>query len=444
LDLTLTRTAARKRGAEGPGGQGALPALYLQIYPTFAPAWGFGGPVRLLYEYALALSGLWETRVYTGDRDHLFHKVDRAFDAQQPFVIRRLTILSRRLSARNLHVTGPAMLLAPLVRALRDRRPVVLHIGELRGQAPLAALAIKIALGRRAVLVHSAFGGLHEKGSRLRAAYDRLFARLFLKNLDVAAVQNDHEAEAYRDWFAAHGLDGAERVRFVPLHLPPTDVPDVWFDGGKDPASLAAVRDRLGLTQAGPVFCFLGRFHREKGISRAIRLFDRWRQAAGADKALFLVIGRDEGELDAIHALITELGLQGAVRIVTDVYEDRWSWYYAADIFLGLPTMFEETMLSSLEALRCGTPVLLSREADAPYVQAAGGGFVIDYDEAEAVTAIQAMLEDLPAYQRAARSVAGRFSQRAALEALISAIREAGRRNGVEIAAAAVSAARSP
>jgi glycosyltransferase involved in cell wall biosynthesis len=153
------------------------------------------------------------------------------------------------------------------------------------------------------------------------------------------------------------------------------------------------------------VLLFLGRFHPEKGLLRVLETFRALRSSGGGPWKLLLV-GRDDGFQGALEGEIRKWKLENEARIVTNVYEQRFEFYRLASVFVGFPTMYEETMLSAVEALQCGTPVVVSREADMPFVDEAGAGFVIDYSCDEAAHKVAQVLNDLPGYERRAFSLA--------------------------------------
>ncbi len=142
--------------------------------------------------------------------------------------------------------------------------------------------------------------------------------------------------------------------------------------------------------------------------------------------ARFLVVGRDDGFQSAIEQRIATLGPDPDVRVVNDVYAQRFEYYAMSDVFLGFPTIFEETMLSSVEALSCGTPMVVSREADIPFVEEAGAGFVIDFSVDAAVDRMLRIAADLPGYRARARDVAAaRFTEPSACAAFQSLLETA-------------------
>jgi glycosyltransferase involved in cell wall biosynthesis len=142
-------------------------------------------------------------------------------------------------------------------------------------------------------------------------------------------------------------------------------------------------------------------------------------------KTSLLIIGRDDGFQTHVENYIAQKQLQNDIKIINGVYESRFDYYFLADIFLGFPTIFEETMLASIEALACGTPIIVSREADIPFVEKERAGWVIEFQRATAVEAMLACAQSLPALQINARETARQhFEGGTASEHLIQLLQE--------------------
>lgn len=396
---------------------------YLQLMYTYAPAWGFGGPSRLMYDYArwMIRSGV-PVDVIAGDIHHDYTALPRGRTDVDGIPVRRVRVFLRRMVARAINLVSPAMFVLAVRKVWKTRGVTVLHIAELRSPVFLYAAILRRIARRRVLLVHSAFGMLHEKPSRIRRWFDPLFMGFMLRSVDIGLAQNDHESAAYRERCRRHGAYGT-RIVLQPLHTP----------GPREGAGLAvsdetarmALRARYEVPAQAFVCIFLGRLHAEKGILRAIDAFEVF--ASTLDRpALFLVVGRDDGFQAEISRHVEEKGAAGRVRIVNNVYEDRFDYYTMADLFLGFPTIHEETMLSSVEALSCGTPALVSREADLPFVGAAEAGYVMDFSVEAAVERMRTIAASPALFRKRALALArDKFRQEAVCAALESALKNA-------------------
>lgn len=400
---------------------------YLQLMYTYAPAWGFGGPSRLMYDYARWMANVGPgASVIAGDIYHDYTGIRVREETLEGIRIRRVRVYFRNLVKRSFNCVAPSMLLLGLRRVMSLNQVTVIHIAELRSPVFLYAAILRRLLPRQVVLLHSAFGMLHQRKSRLRDLFDPIFMGFMLRSVDVGLAQNDHEAEVYRDYCLRYGARHT-RVELLPLHSPGPrrPAPDVELT---DNVLRLRLRERYSVPQDALVCIFLGRLHERKGLLRTIDAFLAYARSSSR-QALLLVVGRDDGFQDAINRHIDQSGAREHVRVVNGVYEDRFDYYTLADVFLGFPTIFEETMLSSVEALSCGTPVIVSREADLPYVESGGAGFVVDFSIATVTERLSAIAAAPAAYRVNAHAVAkahfGEAATCAAFQAIIEAAAKA-------------------
>ena len=385
--------------------------LYMQLTCWYAPSYGWGGPIRLMADYAeWAMDSGLRVAVLTGDIHDDYTRVPK--DAEHPLksVISRYRVLVASLARRAIYIFSPGYFFDAFMLVVKTPGCTIIHTSDLRGVLPLLACALKMLFPRKVRLVHSAFGMLHHKKSRLRERYDRFFMGIQMRLLDIALVQNDHEKKVYGDLIARHG--GHAHVELLPLHGDRSTEQKGRFIE----EDAAALRKDYGIAEETEILLFLGRFHPEKGLIRTLNLLREIR-LRGVDAVLFIV-GRDHGFLDAMRAHIVTCGLSSYVFIVMNVNQRRFSYYKMADVFLGFPTIVEETMLSSVEALGQGTPVLLSREADMPYVENEGAGFVIDFDMDAAVVLLQEIITRKTEFSDKAFEVANRYYSPASIQKL--------------------------
>jgi glycosyltransferase involved in cell wall biosynthesis len=303
--------------------------------------------------------------------------------------------------------------------------PLIVHVAEFRGLVPLYALLLKLCFRDRVLLVHSAFGMLHYKPGRRRVLYDNLFMKTFLLNTQIRLTQNQHEFDTYKQLDRDYHLRDENKTVLLPLHVDGIPPQSHRFSGEKKlHHAVAEARKQYDVPENVPVFIFLGRLHPKKGIIRLIDAFEEFCRTS-ISNAMLLVVGRDDGFQSHVEAHIIERGLQDRVRIVNNVYETRFDYYFLSDVFLGFPTMFEETMLASIEALACGTPIIVSREADVPFVEEEGAGCVIDFSVETAVQAMSAVFQGLESFQCNTRTTVQRhFGAHAASENLIHVLQE--------------------
>ena len=117
----------------------------LQVTPYFAPAWAYGGPPRVMYDYARGLVALGhEVDVFTTDALDGEARAAPAFEVLDGVTVRRFPNLSNQLAWRRKKYF-PRGLLTQVAR--RAREYDVLHVTDSRtyltATAGLAARATK-------------------------------------------------------------------------------------------------------------------------------------------------------------------------------------------------------------------------------------------------------------------------------------------------------------
>jgi glycosyltransferase involved in cell wall biosynthesis len=370
----------------------------LQVTPYFAPAWAYGGPPRVMWEYA---SGLvergHEVDVFTTDVLDGSVRARPARETLSGVRVRRFPNLSNDLAWRTKKYL-PRGLLSALLRSAS--RYDVLHVTDTRTYVAASALAATTA--RRRPLVVSAFGSLpRSQGLRgaIKDAYDVAFVRPMLRRSPLLLAQTTHEAALYEELGAR-----ASAIRLAPLPVGPVRLP-----------TRGAFRARLGIGLDDRLLLFLGRINRLKGLDRLIDAVEPI-----LDEATTLaVVGRDDGQLAELRHRYAQLFADGRVRFVGPVYgDDRFEAYVDADVFCLTPTHWEETSLASLEAAACGTAVVVTEQAEIPFLTPATGGFVVPLDRLAIRDAVERALADPAMGERARRHVTAQHDRDVVVERL--------------------------
>ncbi len=126
------------------------------------------------------------------------------------------------------------------------------------------------------------------------------------------------------------------------------------------PVDRDEARRALGIAEEN-VILYVGRIEPLKGIDillRAVPMLEREQ-----DLRVLIVGGSPSGdaELDRLRTLAKDLDIQDSVTFTGSVPQHRLPAYYAAaDVFV-LPSHSESFGLAALEAMACGTPVVVSR-----------------------------------------------------------------------------------
>jgi glycosyltransferase involved in cell wall biosynthesis len=204
----------------------------------------------------------------------------------------------------------------------------------------------------------------------------------------------------------------AERVQLQALGVKPSaiasipnPIDDREFDRIPDGARLRATLE----VGRRPVVLFLGKLTPRKGVDHLVRAF------ASLDRsdAVLIVAGNDMGAGGAIDSLVRSLGLgRRVLRPGLLTGAERLDALAAANVVI-YPSRDEIFGLVPLEALLCGTPVVVCGDSGCgEVITATGGGHVVPHGNAQALSdAIESILTDERLWRRRA-AAAGEVARR--------------------------------
>ena len=133
-------------------------------------------------------------------------------------------------------------------------------------------------------------------------------------------------------------------------------------------AAVAAFRAAKGLPER--FWLNLGTIEPRKNL---VTLFEAY-AALPPDQRLPLIVGGGKGwQTEAIFAAVERLGLSDSVHFAGFIPSEELAlWYNSAEVFL-YPSIFEGFGLPVLEAMACGTPVIVSNASSLPEVAGNAG-----------------------------------------------------------------------
>lgn len=333
----------------------------LQVVSYYAPAWAYGGPPRVMTDFAKGLAARGhEVTVFTSDVLDAGHRARPRRELLDGVRVERFPNLSNTLAWRAKKYLPPA-LVAATARRIRDYD--VVHATDARTVPTAAAyLASRRAGVPFCLSAHGSLPGSQGLRGAVKRRYDAALVRPMLEHAALLFAQTEHEAQLYLE---AGGRPAA--VAQLPLPLELGDIP-ARFEPG-------FLRQRIGFDAGTPVVLFLGRIHYLKGLDVLVEALEPLLRSHEAGLA---VVGRDDGQWPAIAARHADLIDAGVLRFVGPLYgPERFHAYADADVFCLTPRHWEETSVASLEAAATGTPVVVTEQADVPGLAESGGGFVV-------------------------------------------------------------------
>ncbi len=181
------------------------------------------------------------------------------------------------------------------------------------------------------------------------------------------------------------------------LGVPPERVQVIY--GGVD-AMFAPVEDAEALRRARekyargrPFILAVGTLEPRKNYPTLIRAFARARQAARLPHAL-VIVGRKGWVYEPIFAAVDDLGLHDEVIFPGFVPDEELPALYNGADVLVTPSFYEGFGLPALEAMACGTPVIVSDVSSLPEVVGEAGVRIDPRDEAGLAEAIVRVVGD--------------------------------------------------
>ena len=242
---------------------------------------------------------------------------------------------------------------------------------------------------RFGVLAHGADLLLLKKKIR-RSRFKQWTARRIFQGCAVVVANSRWTANLAREVLDSLGCRAlAADVRVVHLGTTPSR-----FRPGIDSGP---VRRRYGL-DSGPWLITVARLDFHKGIDTVIRALPAIRAAVPGARYAVAGVG---SRRDALEALVTELGLGDAVRLLGFVPDaDLPALYNAADVFVLASRrhdlLVEGFGIACVEASACGLAVIGSRSGGIPEAIREGEtGLLVDPDDPAAVAAaVATVLED--------------------------------------------------
>ncbi|MBL8521564.1 MAG: glycosyltransferase family 4 protein [Betaproteobacteria bacterium] len=185
---------------------------------------------------------------------------------------------------------------------------------------------------------------------------------------------------------------GVDAERCEVIHL---DIDSEKFHPRVQGEFRAATRSALGIPSSAPVVVFAGSGFVRKGVAAFLQALFLLPDAHG------IVVGHDKA-LSQFRAMAIALGVGGRAHFTGGVKDVR-PYYGAADVFL-MPTLYEPFGLVYGEAMACGLPAIVSRDAGAQdWIVEGKNGYVVDpMDIGAMARAVEAALAN-PGMREAAR-----------------------------------------
>ena len=346
----------------------------LHIVPYFYPAWAYGGTPKVVFELCRELVRKGHNvTVYTTD---VFNKNSRqsAVGSRQStncieaevegIKIKYFKNISNSLAFNQKVFISPAISKA-LKKNLKQFDMVHLH--EFRTLQN--ATAYKYLTKYKIPYVLSAHGSvLRLMGKEfLKMLFDKSIGFKILKSAKRVIAVSNIEVEQYIKM-------GVERDR---ISLIPNGINISEFENAD---KVKGNFRRAYKLSDKKILLFIGRLNAIKGIDFLLNTFAILTK--DIKDTILVIAGPDDGYKNEIESRINLLKINDKVLLIDGLYgEDKISAMKDADMFI-YPSRHEIFGIAPLEALMCGTPVIVTENCGcADFLREANGGIVVKYQD---------------------------------------------------------------
>lgn len=183
---------------------------------------------------------------------------------------------------------------------------------------------------------------------------------------------------------------GVERLGLLaPVEIIPNGINPQEFDPLPEQGQFYAAHPELN---GQPFVLFLSRLHYKKGLDYLAAAYVKI--APHHPMVHLVVAGPDDGARESFEREIHAAGLRERVHVVGPIYgRERFHILRDAACFC-LPSRQEGFSIAILEAMACGTPVVISQNCHFPEVAESGAGEVVPLEVPAIASALDRVLSD--------------------------------------------------
>ncbi|MFA6082421.1 MAG: glycosyltransferase [Patescibacteria group bacterium] len=350
----------------------------LMVIPYFAPAWSYGGVVRVAYNQACELvkRGI-KVTVATSDAGDAPHRINKTAETIDGIQIVRFRNPSNNLAKfHNFYL--PFGFAGWMKKNVKNFDVVHCHdyftVQNIITSRVCVANDVPYVVQPHGVL---SLVSRQAKLSWVKTTFIRLFHRIVDRANAVIALS-------------------PKELSDISVLYPSVKSKVVVVTNGVDPLEFLDVPkvnlvQKFDLAPESKVISFVGRIQYIKGLDIAFQVIKQLKKPGM--NVVFLIIGPDEGEKANLDKLALELKISDNV-IYTGLLsgKEKLSVVKSSDLFL-LMSRSEGIPMTVLEASALGVPVVCSKDCNLPEIEQMGVGRVVD-DVGSAVEAASQILSN--------------------------------------------------
>nr|WP_319540130.1 glycosyltransferase [uncultured Methanospirillum sp.] len=180
----------------------------------------------------------------------------------------------------------------------------------------------------------------------LKYIFDHFWGYKILRDATKAIALTTIEADQYKQMGVRQ-----ENIKIIPNAFDST----LFTNLGE----IGKFKKRFNIPQDKQIILFLGRLHKIKGLDLLIESYSDI--CLEIDNVILVIVGPDDGYLSYIKKQIKRFNLEDKIIITGPLYnKEKFLAYVDADVYV-LPSIQEAFPNTVLEALSCGTPVVVTQ-----------------------------------------------------------------------------------
>jgi glycosyltransferase involved in cell wall biosynthesis len=351
----------------------------LYVVSGFAPAWGLGGGVRVSYELSKEMASRGhDIVVYTTDiLDHK-SRINYRYKNWEGVKTYYFKTISNYLAKKQFNFSLKLIYL--LYKNTKNFD--LIHIHEYRTiNGTFAAYFAKM---NRVPYIIQPHGSLSTTVGmkRLKKMFDFAFGYKVLKNAAKVIALNEIEFKEYED----RGID-SRKVCILPNGI------DISKYEVLPPKGI--FKSKYKINDDEKIILFLGRINKIKGINTLVESFGNLSKQI-CNLQLVIAGPDNNGFVTSLKKQVSDLKIEKRVLFTGPLYEsDKLEAYVDADVVV-YPSYFEIFGLVPLEAIMCGTPVIVTDNCGcSKYITESECGYLIKYGDAKDLeTKIRLIIEN--------------------------------------------------
>jgi glycosyltransferase involved in cell wall biosynthesis len=345
------------------------------VCPCFAPAWKYGGLVKVAYELSIHLRDRGHNiKVFTTDAKDKKSRMNESFIPNINMVVYYCKNLSNYL-AWNQRITISLSTIWLLKKQIKQFDIIHIH-GYRDFQSVISYYYCKKYNVPYLIQPHGSVSYINKK--RFKILFDKLIGKKILTNANKVITLNKSESKL----IASKGVspdrieilpNGINLLSYYPLH------------------KKGIFKKDLNISNDVKIILYVGRINESKGLDLLIIAVSRLLEKN--KKILLIIIGEDDGFKSTLQSMIKKFNIERYVHFFGFVsYEKKLDAFADADVFVtpsfyGFPLTFLESIIS-------GVPIITTNKGDIIEGMHNNYGLVTDYNSTALECAISKILLD--------------------------------------------------